>query len=288
VASDQRHSFFVEFFGGDHADSMFARKIEIVFGVNLAPQADLQHAAVVEQTFLERAAERRAVRILAAEVFVPEIVVGVKLNQVDRAAMIFGDGAQDRKADRVVAANAHRASAGYEDRRDAAFDTAEGIFDRERIDRQVAEIRDAIFLEGIELKDWIPGTNYRRLNANIARAETRAGTICRAAVEGDADDGDVEFIRIGNVGQAAERRDAGEAGVLERVGRLRVRKLELANALELRHEAEMLGARVGQVNCAARKTKDNAETQSSQRFAEEETAEMWMDGSGVHVAFTWA
>jgi hypothetical protein len=36
------------------------------------------------------------------------------------------------------------------------------------------------------------------------------------------------------------------------------------------------------------KMKDNAETQSAQRFAERRMTWMWMDGSGVHVAFTWA
>ena len=98
----------MKFFGGDHADFVFARKIEIVFGVDLAAQSDLQHASVVEQAFLECAAERRAVRILAAEIFVPEIVVRVELNQVDRAAVIFRDGAENRKADGVVAADAQR------------------------------------------------------------------------------------------------------------------------------------------------------------------------------------
>ena len=139
------------------------------------------------------------------------------------------------------------------DRRDAALDAAKRVFDRERIHRKIAEIGDAIFLERIDLQDWIPGTNDRGLHANVARTESRAGAIRRAAVEGDADDGDVEFVGIGDVGKAAKGWDAGEAGVFECVGRLRVRKAELADALEFRHEAEMLGARCCQVNCGRRK-----------------------------------
>jgi hypothetical protein len=38
---------------------------------------------------------------------------------------------------------------------------------------------------------------------------------------------------------------------------------------------------------AERKEEDNAETQSSQRFAEKRSTEMWMDGACVHAAFNW-
>ena len=43
----RRHPLLVEFLGGDHADFVFARKIEIIFGVDLAAQTDLQHATVI-------------------------------------------------------------------------------------------------------------------------------------------------------------------------------------------------------------------------------------------------
>jgi hypothetical protein len=125
----------------------------------------------------------------------------------------------------------------------------ERVVDRKRIHRQVAEIGDAMLLEWIDLEDWIPRSNDRGLHAHVARPESRARAIGRAAIERDADDGDVEFVGIGDVGQAAERRNAGEAGVFERVGWLGMREAELTGALGLRHEAEMLGARCGQVNC---------------------------------------
>ena len=207
MALDLRHSLFVEFFGGDHADFVFAGEIEIVFAVDLAAQAYLQDATVLQQAFFEGAAKWRAVRILAAEIFVPEIVVGVELNQVDGAAVFFRDSAKDREADGVVAAYAGGAGSGGEDRSDALLDAAEGVFDRERIYGEIAEVGDAIFFEGIEFQDRIPGTNDRGLHANVARAEARAGSIGGAAVEGHADDGDVEFFGLRDVREAHEGGD---------------------------------------------------------------------------------
>jgi hypothetical protein len=85
---------------------VLAGEVEIVFAVDLAAQAYLEDGAVLEEAFFESAAKRRAVRILAAEIFIPEIVVCVELDQVDGTAVFFGDGAEDRKADGVVAAYA--------------------------------------------------------------------------------------------------------------------------------------------------------------------------------------
>ena len=80
VALDLGQAFCVELFGGDHADSVLLGEIEIVFAVDLAAQTYLQDAAVFKETFLEGAAERRAVGIFAAEIFVPQIVMSVELN----------------------------------------------------------------------------------------------------------------------------------------------------------------------------------------------------------------
>ena len=248
MATDGRHSLFVEFFGRDHADFVFARKIEIVFGVDLAAQAYLQHTAIVEQTFLEGAAERCAVGIFAAEIFVPEIVVSVELNQIDRAAVIFADGAKNRKTDGVVATDTGGARSGNKDRCDSALDAAKGVFDRKRIHRQVAEIGDAIFFKRVELENWIPWTNDRGLNADVARTEARTRAVRSAAVEGDPNDGDFEFFGLRDVRQAAKRGDAGEAGVFEGVYGLGMRELEGALGFFLGHEPEMLGVERGEVN----------------------------------------
>jgi len=46
-------------------------EIEIIFAVNLAAKANLQNASIQQETFFEGPAERRAVRLLAAEILVP-------------------------------------------------------------------------------------------------------------------------------------------------------------------------------------------------------------------------
>jgi len=66
--------------GGNHFDFVLARKIEIGFVVDLPAQANLQKSAFQEQAFFDGAAEGRAVGILAAEIFISEIVVGVELD----------------------------------------------------------------------------------------------------------------------------------------------------------------------------------------------------------------
>ena len=77
-------------------------------------------------------------RILAAEIFVPEIVVGVELDEGDRA-VFFCYGAENREADGMIAANADAAGAGFEDGSDSLLDALEGVFDGERIYGEIAK-----------------------------------------------------------------------------------------------------------------------------------------------------
>ena len=164
-------------------------------------------------------------RILAAEIFVPEIVVGVELDEGDRA-VFFCYGAEDGEADGMIAANANAAGSGLEDWSDSLLDALEGVFDGERIYGEIAEVGDAKFGEGIYVENGIPRADDRRLNANVAGTEARAGTISGAAVEGDSDERNVEFFGLGDVREAHERRDAGKAGVAEGVEGLRMGQVE--------------------------------------------------------------
>jgi outer membrane protein assembly complex protein YaeT len=238
VALDLGHSAFVELFGGDHADFVCACEIEIIFAVDLTAEAYLQDAAVCKEAFFEGAAEWCAVRILTAEIFIPEIVVGVELDKVDGPAVFFGDGAQDREADGVVAADAGGAGSGGEDRYDALLDATEGVFDGQRIDREVAKVCDAVFFERIEFQDGIPRPNDCRLYSHVARAETRTGAIGGAAVKRDADDGDVQFFRFRDVRETHKGGYAGEARVLEGVNGFRMRQTKDASGLG--HEVRIL------------------------------------------------
>jgi len=202
----------------------------------------LQDATVLQQAFFEGAAEWRAVRILAAEIFVPEIVVGVELDQVHGAAVFVRDSAENRQADGVVAAHAGGARSRGKDRSDALLDPAEGVFNRERVYGEVAEVGDAIFFEGIQFEDGIPGSDDRGLDPDVARAKARTGSIGGAAVEGHANDGDVEFCGLRNVRETHEGGDTCEARVFEGVDGLRMWEPEGTSGLLFWHEPGMLGA----------------------------------------------
>src|SRR5262249_23107489 len=66
----------------------------------------------------------------------------------------------------------------------------------------------------------VPGPDHRRLHAYVARPKTRPGAIGSAAVEGDADNGYVEFVRARNVRQPQERRHTRKTWIDQRVHRL--------------------------------------------------------------------
>lgn len=160
-------------------------------------------------------------RILAAEILVPEIVVRVELDEM-HGAVLFCDSAKERKADGMIAADTNAANTGFVKRRNSLLDAKKGVLDGKRIYGEIAEVGDAIFGKRIYTKNRIPGTNDGGLGADISRAEARAGPVGCAAVEGNTDESDFELVWIGDVGQAHESGDAGETCVHERIERLRV------------------------------------------------------------------
>src|SRR6185437_5056395 len=89
--------------GRDHAEADVDVPHQILHIVERAANADVQAGAGVEQAFLERAAERGAVRVSGAEVGVPGVQVRVEVDDGDRAVHRL-DRAQQREGDRVVAA----------------------------------------------------------------------------------------------------------------------------------------------------------------------------------------
>src|SRR5580765_1352780 len=94
--------------GGYNAESVFASEIEIVFGVNLAAQPNLEHAAIKQQSFFHRSPHGCAMRMGTAKVAAPGIVVRVKLKQRNRTEFLV-DRAQDGQQDGMVSADAQRA-----------------------------------------------------------------------------------------------------------------------------------------------------------------------------------
>jgi hypothetical protein len=145
--------------------------------------------------------------------------------------VMFAARAKDRQADGVVAADAQRTRSGRKHRSEAALYSAKCVFDAERIDWQIAEIRGTMFHERVHAKDRIPRANNRGLIADAARTEARPRPIRGAAIERNADDGNIQLFSVRDVGQAHESGHAGETRIFESIDRLRMGKAKRAAGL---------------------------------------------------------
>src|SRR6478752_8945873 len=113
----------------------------------------------------------------------------------------------------MISTYAHRARPGAQHVVQLRGDALKRVLNRQWIDREIPEIRDALLLEGIEIEDGIPRPDDGRLLAHMPWTETRSRAIGRAAVIRNADQRDVEFCGARNVRQAHEGRDARKARV---------------------------------------------------------------------------
>ena len=87
---------------GDDRDALCKRPVVDV-ALHRRANADLDHAARIDDAFVDRMIEHRAMRIGLAEIIGPCIDVGVEMDQRQRAAS-FRAGAQERQRDSMVAA----------------------------------------------------------------------------------------------------------------------------------------------------------------------------------------
>src|SRR5262249_23092735 len=199
----------------DHGDAVLAMEVEIVLAVHRAADSDLDEAAAVDDLLLDRAAERRAVKVLAAEVLVPRVDVRVELDERERS-VLFRERAQNRQRDGVVAAGDDRPRAGCGDCRNARLDRVVRLLDAYRRRVDVADVRDVQAIERRDLLEIVVRPDERRLRTDLARSEPRPATVRRSAVVRHADDRDIEAFRILDVRQPHERRRLREARSLER------------------------------------------------------------------------
>src|SRR5882724_10552650 len=98
----------------------------------------------------------------------------------------------------MVSANANRARARTKHVTQLLRDSPVGIFYRQRVNREVAEISDAPLLERIGFQHRIPGPNHCRLHANVSRSKTRARAVGCASVERNADQRKVQSFGTRN------------------------------------------------------------------------------------------
>src|SRR5439155_2719225 len=119
LGHDPRDAAVLHLLDIDHRDPVLAMEIEIVLAEHRPPNADLDEPSSVDEAFLDRATERRAVKILAAKVLVPRVDVRVELHQSHRPAALC-KSTQHGERDRVIPADDDWTSAGVGNVADAA------------------------------------------------------------------------------------------------------------------------------------------------------------------------
>src|SRR5207248_4133463 len=99
----------------------------------------------------------------------------------------------------MVTTNAHRSRSRAQHGQQLVLDALVGVLDGKRIDGEVPKVSDPPAFERVYFEDRIPGTDHRRLHANVARPEARSGTISGSAVKRHADQRNIQLLRPRNV-----------------------------------------------------------------------------------------
>ncbi len=101
-------------FGRHHLKAVLLAEIEVFARIDLPAKSHLHRALREQEAFFDGAADWCAVRVRAAEVSAPGVVVRVELDERDWAEA-FVNGAEDGKKDGMISADAGGSSAGGED-----------------------------------------------------------------------------------------------------------------------------------------------------------------------------
>ena len=159
-------------------------------------RADVQAVGDVDQPLVERMGELvRVVEVVVAAQR-PGVRVGIEM-QHGKAGVAACDRAQHGQADRAVAAQGERRGPGIEDRVQGLLDGREGAVDVRERQVDVAGIDNPALVQRVRLGVPQQGAGEDRGLAHGVGAKpcTEAGGIV-AAVEGQADDGDVALAEV--------------------------------------------------------------------------------------------
>ncbi len=134
----------------------------------------------------------------------------VEVQHRDRAVP-FGDDAQQRQGDRVVAADHDEALAvgGEVGRR--GLDLLDGLGEVERVGRDVTGVDDLLAGEWLNILHRVVGAEQPGGLAHVRRAEAGAGAVADPGVERNADHGDVGARHVFEAGEPGEGGDPGVA-----------------------------------------------------------------------------
>ncbi len=153
-----------------------------------------------------------------AEVGVPGVEVRVEVDEGERPVPP-GGRPQQRQGDGVVAADRHQPPAARQERVGRGLNLADRLLGAEGRAGDVTGVDHLGQREGQGIECRVVGAQEARALPDRRRAEAGARPVARAAVEGDADHGDVPARHLGDRRQAGEGADAGEARDRSGVGR---------------------------------------------------------------------
>lgn len=192
------------------ADALSLAPVIVGLAVERAANTDLDGALGIEQAFLDRAAERRAVgQFVVAEIAVPGIGMGVEMHHADRP--VLGDGAHDRQRDQVVAARREGNAARLVQFGEKLLDPLDGVVEVDRIDRAVAHVAAARQVVGADPADMV---NIAHQAGGVAQGPgpvPRPGPVRGPPVPGHAAEGDIQPLGVLEHRQAHEGGDPAEA-----------------------------------------------------------------------------
>ena len=168
----------------------------------------------IEQPFLDRPAEGGAVgEAAAAEITVIGVGMRIEMHHAERPepGRRAVDAAQDGQRDQVVAARGQRPGAAGAEFGDPRLDRLERAHQVHRVGIDVADIGDAAQPVGLGARHRMHPAQHRRHLPHLPRPVPRARAVGGAAVEGDAEQRDIQPGGVGAHWQAHEAGRPGEA-----------------------------------------------------------------------------
>src|SRR5262249_18928859 len=195
----------------DQLKPELAHVVEVLLAVDGAPHPGQERAGRVHHPLLERSPEGRAVEIALTSVGVPDVGVRVEQDQAGRTVG-GGDGPKLGERDQMVASEPERDGAGRGDRLEVGGEAPDRLLVVAGRSPDVPAVDDLERAEHVGVERRVVVTEQDRNRSDRFRAEARAGAKAGAAVEGDADDGDVDALQLGREGPAGEGANSAEAG----------------------------------------------------------------------------
>ncbi len=169
--------------------------------------ADLHHAAGIDQALLDGVEKDGAVAKRLAEVGAPGVDMGVEMDDAERPSLLLGRGAQQRQRDAVVAAESDKVA----DRGRLLLDQLEARRDVAEGDGEIADVGQRQRRRRVETPEGMVAVDQHAARPADGRgAEAGAGAICGADVEGNAGDAERRIRVVAPDGEEGWRQ--GESG----------------------------------------------------------------------------